>query len=67
MLRSRRFLRARKFDYAKSKEMLLNAEQWRKDFGVDDIIQYVDRGASGWRGRLLTRRAATLTSRRRWR
>ncbi|KAI5827332.1 hypothetical protein K523DRAFT_322217 [Schizophyllum commune Tattone D] len=37
-----RFLRARKFDYAKSKEMLLNAEQWRKDFGVDDIIHNFD-------------------------
>ncbi|KIY52580.1 hypothetical protein FISHEDRAFT_35007 [Fistulina hepatica ATCC 64428] len=33
-----RFLRARKFDYVKSKEMLLNAEQWRKDFGVDEIV-----------------------------
>ncbi|RDB15641.1 Sec14 cytosolic factor [Hypsizygus marmoreus] len=34
-----RFLRARKFDLHKSKEMLINAEQWRKDFGVDDIAQ----------------------------
>ncbi|KAL0949839.1 hypothetical protein HGRIS_009873 [Hohenbuehelia grisea] len=34
-----RFLRARKFDLPKSKEMILNAEQWRKDFGVDDVAQ----------------------------
>jgi len=33
-----RFLRARKFDLAKAKEMLLNAEQWRIDFKVDDIV-----------------------------
>ncbi|TRM68650.1 CRAL-TRIO domain-containing protein [Schizophyllum amplum] len=37
-----RFLRARKFDYAKSKEMLLSAEAWRTEFGVDDIIQNFD-------------------------
>lgn len=36
-----RFLRARKFDVVKAKEMLLNAEQWRKDFGVDEIVKYV--------------------------
>ncbi|KAF8837107.1 hypothetical protein BDN67DRAFT_983474 [Paxillus ammoniavirescens] len=34
-----RFLRARKFDVAKTKVMLLSAEQWRKDFKVDDIIK----------------------------
>ncbi|KAH7888185.1 CRAL-TRIO domain-containing protein [Phlebopus sp. FC_14] len=34
-----RFLRARKFDVAAAKLMLLNAEQWRKDFGVDDIVK----------------------------
>jgi len=34
-----RFLRARKFDLVKAKEMLIAAEQWRKDFGVDDIIK----------------------------
>jgi len=34
-----RFLRARKFDLPKAKEMLLNAEKWRIDFKVDDIIQ----------------------------
>ncbi|KAF8960231.1 CRAL-TRIO domain-containing protein [Flammula alnicola] len=37
-----RFLRARKFDLVKAKEMLLNAEQWRKDFGVDDLIKNFD-------------------------
>lgn len=36
-----RFLRARKFDLAKTKEMLLSAEQWRKDFGVEDIMKSV--------------------------
>jgi hypothetical protein len=34
-----RFLRARKFEIPKAKEMLLDAEQWRKDFKVDDIVQ----------------------------
>ena len=33
-----RFLRARKFDVAKAKAMLLSAEKWRKDFGVEDIV-----------------------------
>ncbi|KDQ65147.1 hypothetical protein JAAARDRAFT_28798 [Jaapia argillacea MUCL 33604] len=37
-----RFLRARKFDVPKTKLMLYNAEQWRKDYGVDDIIQNFD-------------------------
>ncbi|KAI0315350.1 CRAL-TRIO domain-containing protein [Amylostereum chailletii] len=37
-----RFLRARKFDVAKAKEMLLACEQWRKDFGVDDIMKNFD-------------------------
>ncbi|GJE83938.1 sec14 cytosolic factor [Phanerochaete sordida] len=37
-----RFLRARKFDVAKTKEMLKNAEQWRKDFGVDEIVKNFD-------------------------
>jgi hypothetical protein len=36
-----RFLRARKFDLAKAKAMLLSAEQWRKDFGVDEIAKCV--------------------------
>ncbi|KAF5363520.1 hypothetical protein D9756_000979 [Leucocoprinus leucothites] len=37
-----RFLRARKFDVVKAKEMLLNCEQWRKDFGVDEIVKNFD-------------------------
>ena len=32
-----RFLRARKFDLAKSKIMWENNEKWRKEFGADDI------------------------------
>lgn len=34
-----RFLRARKWDVAAAKQMLTEAEQWRRDFGVDDIVQ----------------------------
>ncbi|KZT63982.1 hypothetical protein DAEQUDRAFT_718733 [Daedalea quercina L-15889] len=34
-----RFLRARRFDVEKAKAMLLACEQWRKDFGVDDILK----------------------------
>ncbi|KAI0337504.1 hypothetical protein BDW22DRAFT_1339708 [Trametopsis cervina] len=37
-----RFLRARKFDLAKSKAMLEAAEQWRKDFGVDELVKNFD-------------------------
>ncbi|OSX60677.1 hypothetical protein POSPLADRAFT_1040688 [Postia placenta MAD-698-R-SB12] len=37
-----RFLRARKFDVEKAKAMVLSCEQWRKDFGVDDIMQNFD-------------------------
>jgi hypothetical protein len=37
-----RFLRARKFDLPKTKEMLLAAEQWRKDFGVADLVKNFD-------------------------
>ncbi|KIJ61018.1 hypothetical protein HYDPIDRAFT_169916 [Hydnomerulius pinastri MD-312] len=36
---SDRFLRARKFDVPKTKAMLLSAEQWRKDFKVDDVVK----------------------------
>ena len=36
-----RFLRARKFDVQKAKEMILSAEAWRKDFGVDDLVECV--------------------------
>lgn len=37
-----RFLRARKFDVLKAKEMLKDTERWRVEFGVDEIIRYVD-------------------------
>ncbi|KAF4574527.1 hypothetical protein EYR36_005871 [Pleurotus pulmonarius] len=37
-----RYLRARKFDLVKAKEMLVNAEKWREEFGVDDIAQNFD-------------------------
>ncbi|KAG6830200.1 hypothetical protein H0H92_001787 [Tricholoma furcatifolium] len=33
-----RYLRARKFDVALAKAMLIDAEAWRKVFGVDDIV-----------------------------
>ena len=36
-----RFLRARKFNLNKTKEMLLSAEKWRTDFKVDEIIKFV--------------------------
>jgi len=34
-----RFLRARKFDIIKAKEMLLDCEKWRVEFGVEDIVK----------------------------
>ncbi|CAE6532270.1 unnamed protein product [Rhizoctonia solani] len=37
-----RFLRARKFDLVKSKEMIIACENWRKKFGVDDIVNNFD-------------------------
>ncbi|CAE6429622.1 unnamed protein product [Rhizoctonia solani] len=33
-----RFLRDRKFDLAGSKKMILACEEWRKEFGVDNIV-----------------------------
>jgi hypothetical protein len=36
-----RFLRARKFNLELSKQMIYAAEQWRKDFGVDEIVRLV--------------------------
>ena len=33
-----RFLRARKFDVALAKEMFINCEKWREDFGVNTIL-----------------------------
>ncbi|KAF9259914.1 hypothetical protein L218DRAFT_963167 [Marasmius fiardii PR-910] len=37
-----RFLRARKFDVALAKAMLLDCEKWRKEFGVDEINKDFD-------------------------
>jgi hypothetical protein len=37
-----RFLRARKFDLPKAKLMLLEAEEWRVKFGVEDIVKNFD-------------------------
>lgn len=37
-----RFLRARKFDIPKAKAMLISNEEWRKEFGVEDIIKNFD-------------------------
>ncbi|KAG9096984.1 cytosolic factor, phosphatidylinositol/phosphatidylcholine transfer protein [Ceratobasidium sp. 370] len=37
-----RFLRARKFDLPRAKEMFINCENWRKEFGVDDIVKNFD-------------------------
>ncbi|KAF9050959.1 hypothetical protein BDZ89DRAFT_1056865 [Hymenopellis radicata] len=37
-----RFLRARKFDVALAKKMLYDCEEWRKSFGVDDIVKNFD-------------------------
>jgi len=37
-----RFLRARKFDLPKALEMIKSCENWRKDFGVDDIVKNFD-------------------------
>ncbi|KAJ7075162.1 CRAL-TRIO domain-containing protein [Mycena belliarum] len=37
-----RFLRARKFDVLKTKDMLLASEKWRKEFGVDELVRTFD-------------------------
>ncbi|CAG8623483.1 12109_t:CDS:1 [Acaulospora colombiana] len=34
-----RFLRARKFDINKSKKMFFDCENWRKEFGVDELVK----------------------------
>ncbi|KAK5192704.1 cytosolic factor, phosphatidylinositol/phosphatidylcholine transfer protein [Exophiala xenobiotica] len=34
-----RFLRARKFNVELSKQMFIKNEQWRKEFGVDDLVR----------------------------
>jgi len=46
--RAGRFLRARKFDVQKAKEMLLAAEQWKKDMKVDELVRFV--ACLCWRG-----------------
>jgi hypothetical protein len=33
------FLRARRFDVAKAKAMIISAEQWREDFGIEDLMK----------------------------
>jgi hypothetical protein len=37
-----RFLRARKFDLEKAKVMFINNEEWRKSFGVEDVVKNFD-------------------------
>ncbi|KAG9237845.1 putative Sec14 cytosolic factor [Amylocarpus encephaloides] len=37
-----RFLRARKFDVALAEKMFVESEQWRKDFGLDDLVRNFD-------------------------
>lgn len=37
-----RFLRARKFNVELSKQMFIKNEQWRKEFGVDDLVRNFD-------------------------
>ncbi|MDI1485020.1 MAG: cytosolic factor, phosphatidylinositol/phosphatidylcholine transfer protein [Ramalina farinacea] len=37
-----RFLRARKFNVEHAKKMFIECEQWRKDFGVDELVRTFD-------------------------
>ncbi|KAI4262198.1 MAG: hypothetical protein L6R42_002615 [Xanthoria sp. 1 TBL-2021] len=37
-----RFLRARKFNVNLAKEMFINCEKWRKEFGVDNLVRNFD-------------------------
>lgn len=37
-----RFLRARKFDIVAAKKMLQECEQWRKEFGIEEIMKNFD-------------------------
>ncbi|CAD6455208.1 e1b3b0a1-8cae-4f74-82f2-6b30a941f5f3 [Sclerotinia trifoliorum] len=37
-----RFLRARKFDVTFSEKMFVDAEQWRKEFGLDELVRTFD-------------------------
>ncbi len=41
MYMQRRFLRARNHDVAKAKAMFMTHMQWRKEFGVDQLDQFV--------------------------
>ncbi|TFY62335.1 hypothetical protein EVG20_g6743 [Dentipellis fragilis] len=36
-----RFLRARNFDVSKAKAMIISAEEWRVEFGIEDIMKCV--------------------------
>jgi len=37
-----RFLRARKFNVELSKQMFIKNEQWRKEFGTDDLVRHFE-------------------------
>ena len=41
MYMQRRFLRARSHDIAKAKAMFMAHMQWRKEFGVDELHNFV--------------------------
>ena len=51
-----RFLRARKWDIALAKQMILEAENWRKEMNVDDIVKCVT-----WFPTYIERRPMELT------